>query len=85
MQPKKIAASAAFQFLSALQSFESSILLFSCCQLVKALQPTFCFEKTKFQEYGFESLLQKAFSHTPECRFACIKNIQKLTNLTSYN
>jgi len=37
MQPKKIAAIAAFQ------SFATNILLFSCCQLFKALQPTSCF------------------------------------------
>ena len=33
----------AFQLLSAIQSFATNILLFSCYQLFKALQPTSCF------------------------------------------
>jgi len=51
MQPKKIAAIAAFQ------SFATNILLFSCCQLFKALQPTSCFKKKKFQEISHSMAL----------------------------
>ena len=72
-QPKNVAAIEAFQFVSAIQSFATSILL------------------SKYQIYFRKSAIlclwifnAKAFSHTPERRFACIKNIQKLTNLTSY-
>ena len=40
---KEDCSKCSFQFLSALQSFESSILFFSFCQLFKALNPASCF------------------------------------------
>ena len=54
---KEDCSKCSFQFLSALQSFESSILLFSCCQLFKALQPASCFQKTKIQEISHSMAL----------------------------
>ncbi len=78
---KNVAAREAFQFLPAIQTFASSILLSGNSELVSGNQSYYGFESFPFQWF-FEC--NSIFTHT-KMSFCMYQNIQKLTNLTIYN